>query len=108
MERPSCCSTARSSKCLATNRLDDPIDASPVLVGDQLFLRSANHLVLRAGVVTFNIVSQAAGGRMATTPWRFKAPESRNGASHSRDIALAFATSPCQTAGSIELAGAIS
>jgi outer membrane protein assembly factor BamB len=31
-------------KVLATNRLDDAIDASPVLVGKQLFLRSARHL----------------------------------------------------------------
>jgi outer membrane protein assembly factor BamB len=29
---------------LSTNRLDDPVDASPVLVDNQLFLRSANHL----------------------------------------------------------------
>jgi hypothetical protein len=31
-------------KVLATNRLDEPIDASPVLVGKQLFLRSTFHL----------------------------------------------------------------
>jgi outer membrane protein assembly factor BamB len=31
-------------KVLATNRLDDPIDASPALVDRQLFLRSASHL----------------------------------------------------------------
>jgi outer membrane protein assembly factor BamB len=31
-------------KVLATNRLDDPIDASPALVDNQLFLRSAGHL----------------------------------------------------------------
>jgi outer membrane protein assembly factor BamB len=31
-------------KVLATNRLDDPIDASPVLVGRQIILRSVNHL----------------------------------------------------------------
>jgi outer membrane protein assembly factor BamB len=29
---------------LAVNRLDDPIDASPALVGRQLFLRGANHV----------------------------------------------------------------
>ncbi|MCO6456744.1 MAG: PQQ-like beta-propeller repeat protein [Pirellulaceae bacterium] len=29
---------------LATNRLDEPIDASPALVGRQLFLRSSRHL----------------------------------------------------------------
>jgi len=29
---------------LATNRLDDPIDASPAIAGRQLFLRSARHL----------------------------------------------------------------
>jgi outer membrane protein assembly factor BamB len=29
---------------LATNRLDDPIDASPVVVGKQLFLRGEKHL----------------------------------------------------------------
>jgi outer membrane protein assembly factor BamB len=31
-------------KVLATNRLDDPIDASPALVDNQIFLRSANRL----------------------------------------------------------------
>jgi len=31
-------------KILATNTLDEPIDASPVLVGKQLFLRGAQHL----------------------------------------------------------------
>jgi len=29
---------------LATNKLDDPIDASPVVIGDELFLRSHTHL----------------------------------------------------------------
>ena len=29
---------------LATNRLDDPIDASPAVVGRQLFLRAAKNL----------------------------------------------------------------
>ena len=29
---------------LATNRLDDPIDASPVVVGKQLFLRGEKYL----------------------------------------------------------------
>ena len=29
---------------LATNRLDDPTDASPVLVGKQLFLRGEKYL----------------------------------------------------------------
>ena len=29
---------------LATNRLDDPIDASPAIVGKQLFLRGKSHL----------------------------------------------------------------
>jgi hypothetical protein len=29
---------------LATNVLDDPIDASPALVGNELFLRSKDHL----------------------------------------------------------------
>ncbi|HEY7154412.1 MAG TPA: PQQ-binding-like beta-propeller repeat protein [Gemmataceae bacterium] len=31
-------------KVLSTNRLDEPIDASPVAVGKQLFLRGAKHL----------------------------------------------------------------
>ncbi len=31
-------------KVLATNQLDDPIDASPALAGDQLFLRTHTHL----------------------------------------------------------------
>lgn len=30
---------------LATNRLDQPIDASPAIVGDQLFLRTHDHLI---------------------------------------------------------------
>ena len=29
---------------LATNRLDDPVDASPVVVGKQLFLRGEKYL----------------------------------------------------------------
>ena len=29
---------------LATNKLDDGIDASPAIVGNQMFLRSANHV----------------------------------------------------------------
>jgi len=29
---------------VSTNQLDDPIDASPVAVGRQLFLRSSSHL----------------------------------------------------------------
>jgi hypothetical protein len=29
---------------LATNPLDDPVDASPVVVGKQLFLRGAKYL----------------------------------------------------------------
>lgn len=33
-----------SFKVLAVNPLNQPVDASPVLVGDQLLLRSANHL----------------------------------------------------------------
>jgi len=31
-------------KVLSVNRLDEPIDASPVAVGKQLFLRGAKHL----------------------------------------------------------------
>jgi outer membrane protein assembly factor BamB len=31
-------------KILATNELDDPIDASPVVVGDELLLRTHTHL----------------------------------------------------------------
>ena len=31
-------------KVLSVNRLDEPIDASPVVVGKQLFLRGAHHL----------------------------------------------------------------
>ena len=29
---------------LSINKLDDPIDASPVIVGNQLFLRGESHL----------------------------------------------------------------
>jgi hypothetical protein len=36
-------------KVLATNRLDEPIDASPALVGDQLFLRGIKHLYCVVG-----------------------------------------------------------
>jgi outer membrane protein assembly factor BamB len=35
---------ADKMEVLAVNRLDDPIDASPVIVGRQLFLRGHNHL----------------------------------------------------------------
>ena len=31
-------------KVLATNKLADPIDASPVVIGDDLFLRTHTHL----------------------------------------------------------------
>ncbi len=34
----------RELKVLATNRFDQPVDASPALVGKQLFLRTATHL----------------------------------------------------------------
>jgi outer membrane protein assembly factor BamB len=34
----------RRFKVLATNRLDEGFDASPALVGDQLFLRGSSHL----------------------------------------------------------------
>jgi outer membrane protein assembly factor BamB len=35
---------ARSMEVLGTNVLNDPIDASPAIVGNQLFLRSAHHV----------------------------------------------------------------
>jgi len=34
----------RKLEILATNRLEEPVDASPALAGDQLFLRGARHL----------------------------------------------------------------
>jgi len=36
--------SGRQVEVLATNRLDDPIDASPVAVGRQLFLRGERYL----------------------------------------------------------------
>ena len=42
--RRSCSSRATRLEVLATNKLDDPIDASPVAVGKQLFLRGEKFL----------------------------------------------------------------
>ena len=39
----------RELKVLATNKLDEPIDASPALAGNEMFLRSKEHLYCIAG-----------------------------------------------------------
>lgn len=39
----------RQIKILATNKLDDPIDASPVVIGNDLYLRTHTHLYCIAG-----------------------------------------------------------